>query len=224
MSEAIVDDIEFNAPESKEKRVLWSPGSTDLSSVYRPLYPSGSTCVIHFVDTNGVKRVIRTLKSIRGKKIEATHSSVLPLWGEGIGSGNNIPPLGSKRYRALQIDSYGEYEFMKHIEQDVNECLKQFNEKEEDMRKAAEQDGMDEDGFVTVKPAGVRGTQPTPLLSASDIQVNKKKKSRSTGLTDFYRFQVRDQKKRKVDELLHRFQEDREKLNQLTRSRRLKPE
>lgn len=92
-------------------------------------------------------------------------------------------------------------------------------------RIAAEQrNKMDEDGFVMVTRQHRRGTNTdgTVVVTAAkaDRQVKPQKKKE---LVNFYRFQMREQKRDQLVELRKKFEADRKKIEQLKQTRKFRP-
>ena len=77
----------------------------------------------------------------------------------------------------------------------------------------------DEDGFVTVTRGGRTG--PARQEEAQAAAERQKKRS-GEGLTNFYRFQLREERKKAQGELLRRFDDDRRKLEEMKKKRRSK--
>jgi ribosomal RNA-processing protein 7 len=73
----------------------------------------------------------------------------------------------------------------------------------------------DEDGFVTVTRGGRMG--PARLEEAQEKAELQKEKQK--GKEDFYRFQMREKRKEKANELLKGFEEDRKKVEAMKMKR-----
>lgn len=74
----------------------------------------------------------------------------------------------------------------------------------------------DEDGFVTVTRGGRAGPARQEEAQAA---VEKQKQKAGTGLKDFYRFQLREERKKAQGELLRKFEEDRKKVDEMKKRR-----
>ncbi len=74
----------------------------------------------------------------------------------------------------------------------------------------------DEDGFITVTRGGRAG--PARQDEAQAMAERQKQKN-STGLKNFYRFQLREERKKAQGELLRKFEEDRRKEQEMKRRR-----
>lgn len=93
---------------------------------------------------------------------------------------------------------------------------------------------VDADGFTLVGSAvkrkgGPLRPEPSGTLSGSgavnteDQSSSSKKNKRSKEKKDFYRFQIREQKKQEMNGLLKRFREDQEKIKELKEKKRFRP-
>ena len=86
---------------------------------------------------------------------------------------------------------------------------------------------VDEDGFTIVQRSGGKygraatGVGASVGIAKAGFVENEKKKS--TGLEDFYRFQLRERKREQLAQLRTRFEEDRKKVERLKGGRRFKP-
>lgn len=74
----------------------------------------------------------------------------------------------------------------------------------------------DEDGFITVTRGGRTGPARHEEANAA---AERQKQKASTGLKDFYRFQVREERKKAQGELLKKFEEDRRKVEEMKKKR-----
>jgi ribosomal RNA-processing protein 7 len=69
----------------------------------------------------------------------------------------------------------------------------------------------DEDGFITV----TRRERVEPVV--------EKKNNRAVNLEDFYKFQKREQREKRMEELRRKFEEDKLKVERLKQGRKFKP-
>lgn len=78
----------------------------------------------------------------------------------------------------------------------------------------------DEEGFITVTRGGRIGPAARRQEGAAEAAAERqKKKAATTGLKDFYRFQVREERKKAQGELLRKFEEDRRKVEEMKKKR-----
>lgn len=73
----------------------------------------------------------------------------------------------------------------------------------------------DEDGFITV----TRGGRVGPSRQEEAQEKAEKQKQKSAGKEDFYRFQIREQRKERAGTLLRGFEEDRRKVEEMKKRR-----
>jgi ribosomal RNA-processing protein 7 len=115
------------------------------------------------------------------------------------------------------------------LEDKINQELLDFEELELKMKKEAlaKRNLPDEDGFVTVTRArGRRNTNRDghgAVVSAVNPALVKDLKPKEKGLVDFYRFQMRENKRNQLIELRKRFEQDKLKIAELRKSRKFKP-
>lgn len=94
------------------------------------------------------------------------------------------------------------------LQHSVDAFMDAFSEQEKKAKLAlARQAIPDEDGFITV----VRGGRRAPARQEDALAVAEKKKGK-TELKDFYRFQVREVRKEKHQQLLAKFEQDKKKV------------
>ncbi|KAF9886402.1 Ribosomal RNA-processing protein 7 [Aspergillus nanangensis] len=176
------------------------------SSWDRELQKSGARAIVVFVDKPSMDASLKAAKKAGGRK-----SSQSIVWGEGIE--DRRPPLGLQRY--LNHDK-ARYPARAELLRTVNDYMTVFTQvsearKREEARRAQE---PDEDGFITV----TSGPKLTSAAFEDEARaLVKKQKEKSQGLEDFYRFQSREKRKARQNELLRRFDEDKKKLEDLKR-------
>ena len=105
-------------------------------------------------------------------------------------------------------------------------CMALFErqEREEADLRAEQKDGVDDDGFTTVtykRKARDTGGSLNPTASAAAAKKKKKKKN-GMELKNFYRHQIREDKKDKLLELRARFEEDKQRIRKLKDARKFR--
>jgi ribosomal RNA-processing protein 7 len=111
----------------------------------------------------------------------------------------------------------------------VNQELLEFEEMEESMRQEAlsKRNMPDADGFVTVTRArGRRNTNKDGSggsATAVSVEQAKDLKPKEHALMDFYRFQMRENKRNQLVDLRRKFEEDKLKIEDLKKKRKFKP-
>ncbi|EEA18791.1 hypothetical protein TMatcc_010665 [Talaromyces marneffei ATCC 18224] len=181
----------------------------------RELHPSGSHAIVTFVDRPAMEA---SLKAVRKYAAKEKKSPV--IWGEGIE--DRIATLGTTRYRKHVAKL--RYPPADELLSIVNNYMSLYTQWEETCaaeasRRAAE---PDEDGFITV----TRGPRFTDVAREEEVkELVEKQRKREEGLGDFYRFQTREKRKERQNELLRKFDEDKRKIEKLKKSRgRIMPE
>lgn len=178
----------------------------------RELYSSGSHAIVTFVDRPAMEASLKAVRKYASKEKETKKSKI--IWGEGIE--DRVAALGTTRYRKhvakLRYPPAGELLSI------VNNYMSLYTQWEETRaaeasRRAAE---PDEDGFITV----TRGPRFTDVAREEEVrELVEKQRKREEGLGDFYRFQTREKRKERQNELLRRFDEDKRKIEKLKMSR-----
>lgn len=111
---------------------------------------------------------------------------------------------------------------------EVSESLADFERAEKESIEQLQQQSqlVDEDGFTLVvdshrkTKAGIMGRQRiASTVEASKAENKLKKKEKD----DFYRFQLRQRKKEEMNELLHKFKLDQEKVRLMKERKKFKP-
>lgn len=95
--------------------------------------------------------------------------------------------------------------------------MKAFANKEasEARSRARQRQEPDADGFITV----TRGGRTNPARQEVAQEQAEKQKDKQKGLDDFYRFQSREKRKQKANELVRKFEEDKEKIRKMREKR-----
>lgn len=177
----------------------------DLPPTYdRQLQKSGGHAVVVFADKPSMESSLKaaTRAAKKGVKI---------VWGEGVE--NRVPSLGLSRYITHDLRRYPD---RKELLGTVNDYMTVFTHvadarKRDQSRKAEE---VDEDGFVTVS----HGPKLNSVAREDEYkELVERQRKKAEGLEDFYRFQSREKRKERQNNLLKRFDNDRKKLDELKR-------
>jgi ribosomal RNA-processing protein 7 len=104
------------------------------------------------------------------------------------------------------------------LQASVNAFMTRYSEQEAEIARQTKRlrQEPDEDGFITVTRGGRAG--PARQEEAQAMAERQKQKN-STGLKNFYRFQLREERKKAQGELLRKFEEDRRKVQEMKRRR-----
>lgn len=81
--------------------------------------------------------------------------------------------------------------------------------------RARQRQEPDADGFITV----TRGGRTNPAQQEVAQEQAEKQKDKQKGLEDFYRFQSREKRKQQANELVRKFEEDKEKIRKMRERR-----
>ncbi|KAI9777532.1 MAG: Ribosomal RNA-processing protein 7 [Geoglossum umbratile] len=166
----------------------------------RGLHPSGSTALIVFVDDGSLDATMKALKRhSKGK---------LAIWGEGV-EGEKVPALGSQRYLTHQTLRYPP---SSALQSSIDAFLTAYANTEAARARhlARKRQEPDEDGFITV----VRGGRTGPARHQEAAAAADRQKGKGE-YRDFYRFQLREERKKNVGELVRRFEEDKRKVEEM---------
>ncbi|OKL58393.1 hypothetical protein UA08_06215 [Talaromyces atroroseus] len=186
----------------------------------RALHASGSHAVVTFVDRPAMEASLKAARKAarsrsRSTEGEKKNKGITIPWAEGIE--DRVPNLGASRYQKhcneLRFPAADELSGI------VNEYMSLFAQVEETRARESARRAQepDEDGFVTV----TKGPRLTDLAAREEEvrELVEKQKRREEGLGDFYRFQTREKRKERQNDLLKRFDEDRRKIEKLKRGR-----
>ncbi|TPX22826.1 Ribosomal RNA-processing protein 7 [Coccidioides immitis] len=201
----------------KRKRETVEELEQELKSIRLPktwdreLQNPGAHAVVVFVDKPSMEASLKAAK-------KAAKSRTKIVWGQGIE--DKLPPLGSQRYEHHNRLRYPPREELKRI---ANEYMLVFDRLEEARAREATTGAQvsDEDGFITV----VKGPKHNPDREDELKALAEKQKEKNKGLEDFYRFQTREMRKEKQNELLKGFEEDKKKVEEMKKRRgKIRPE
>ncbi|GEQ67109.1 hypothetical protein JCM33374_g772 [Metschnikowia sp. JCM 33374] len=166
--------------------------------------------IVTFIDKASFQLAFNALKKLSGDK----KSTNWPM-----------PTLGSSyllgKLRSQVLDP-------NELAKDVSKALESFNRAEKESREELQKQTeiVDEDGFTLVvgshtkTKAGMLGKQK--LLKAKEEEKSKKKSKRKEK-DDFYRFQLREKKKTEMNDLLHKFKQDQERVKLMKERKRFRP-
>lgn len=197
----------------KRKRVTADDLQSQLDDISFPstwdrqLQKSGAHAIVIFADKPSMESSLKAAT-------KAAKKGTTIVWGEGIPA-DRVPPLGLQRYLAHERLRYPDRATLLRTVNDFMTTFTQVAEarKREELRRLAE---PDEDGFVTV----THGPKLNSVAREDELkELVEKQKKKAEGLEDFYRFQSREKRKERQNQLLKRFDEDKKKLQDI-KSRR----
>lgn len=111
------------------------------------------------------------------------------------------------------------------LQEKVNAYLSAFAalESAHSKRLAKQRSIPDEDGFITVTRGGRAGPARLEEAQAAAERQKEREKKRTGG--DFYRFQSREERKRRENELKRKFEEDKMRVQEMRRRKgKIRPE
>lgn len=124
---------------------------------------------------------------------------------------------GLAEYKNLYLKSR-----TKQVDKDkLIEAIKEYDKKEQEKEEALKNSGPDEEGWVTVTRVGKNKGAPRTQNEQERVLARRRKKKLE--LTNFYAFQIREEKKQKIEELKAQFAKDRSKVEQMRAQRKFKP-
>ncbi len=212
--EGVVEDEESALPS------LWK---TELER-------SGSGAVVFFVDKQSAKGAMHCIK-------KTVHENKSIFWkpsGEGVGldrTSQYFPlrfPNHADANTNIGYQSHQSLIYPPHsvLQSSINAYLTQFTafETQRSHSRKAARSVPDEDGFITVTRGGRTG--PARLEEAERKKAELEERRKRNGVKDdFYRFQNREKRKERENELRRRFEEDKERVRGMRERRgRIRPE
>ncbi|EEP77261.1 conserved hypothetical protein [Uncinocarpus reesii 1704] len=177
----------------------------------REIHTPGAHAVVVFVDKPSMETSLKAAK-------KAAKSASKIVWGEGIET--RLPPLGLQRYENHIRLKYPPKEDLLRM---VNEYMTIYDRLEQARAREATAGGQvpDADGFITV----VKGPKRNPDREEELKALAEKQKDRNKGLEDFYRFQMRERRKEKQNQLVKQFEADKKKVEEMKKRRgKIRPE
>ena len=187
----------------------------------RDLHRSGGTAVVRFIDQTSAQLALREAK-------KAAKSSRRVPWTPA----PDDSELGEARYKMHRALRYPDPAV---LQESTDAYMAAFAAREADTARQLARKRMepDEDGFITVVRGGRNGparpreeTDGDAAAGAEGTAAAKKRKKHKGNVEEgFYRFQVREKKKREHGELARKFEEDARRVEEMRRRRgRVRPE
>lgn len=212
-----------------KKRKRSAPSSTDLERQLdtirlpttwdRKLHRSGRHAVVVFVDRAAMELSLKAARKMSAKWSKAEgkggNSAALAVpWELAESTAAPPPQLGIKRYRAHLQARYPPRDELLAL---ANEYMSIFTAAEEARAREAAMRAqqVDEDGFITVT-RGPKLSGPAAVAREEEIkELIEKQKKQQEGKPDFYRFQMREARKERVNELRKKFSEDLKRVQEM---------
>lgn len=199
-----VTNLPLDTTEDNIKDICNAMGGVVLNEFVRQGTRHG---LISLMDSNAAARFLSKAKKLSDKK-----SKKAVQWEQ-------YGPRGAEGYLAHH---YAKYPEEWELQQKVDEYMELFAEQEqrdlEEAERAAEE--VDEDGFRLVINKNRKRLSDIP---DSQSVPEPKRKKKSLEKSDFYRFQLRERRKQEMSDLLKRYQEDKEKVEELKKRKAYTP-
>ncbi len=171
--------------------------------------------LITMVDKSACSLTINQVKKIHSKKIN------IPKWP-------NLSSLSGKQYYLSQYKK--NFPSSDSLSNNVNSFMIEFNKLEEERLNNIKslKNKIDDDGFELVVSNKRKSSAGLNLIRKRDddndeVTLKRKKKNEKKEKKDFYKFQIREVKKEKVNRLVLKFHEDQDKIKKLKERRLFKP-
>lgn len=222
--------VEFEADSKVAQTILLkehvSRDEDDYSSVFAANLPRDTTF-------DNVKDIVQTCTSTMPRKfvrlgdtygliccVDDTARDKLLDWCKKKSKKSTVEfetygPRGSEAYRIRNLARFPDEDA---LQKSIDDYMEEYDEEEEQARLETARQGqlVDEDGFTLVVNAKRKNLADIPAPVPT-------KRSKSLTKDDFYRFQLRDRRKREVNDLLKRYQEDKAKVEELKRKKHFRP-
>lgn len=125
---------------------------------------------------------------------------------------------GPRGLAAYEARHFAQFPLESELQEEVDSYMQAFEAAEDDAAEATH-DLVDEEGFKLVTGSVIK--RRSDMDAAPKPQTPKRRKKLEKD--DFYRFQFREQRKREMTNLLQKYQEDKQKVQELKKSRAFKP-
>ncbi|KAI5785960.1 ribosomal RNA-processing protein 7-domain-containing protein [Geopyxis carbonaria] len=174
----------------------------------RQLHKPGTNAIVAFVDRKSCDAALSAVEKC-GKSVTAT-------WSDGM---RTVPALGSQRYMSFHDLRYPDPAI---LQASVDSFMADYaTEEEEAMRNLARRrKEPDEDGFVKVTRGGGRAAPLTQERAQALLETKRKKEIELKG---FYRFQIREERKSRQQDMLVEFEKDKKLVQERKSMRKFKP-
>lgn len=202
--------------EEEERRREEMAAAARLQETWtRPLHTSSGAAVVLLADEKSVQLVLKAIAKLHKTK-------KYPVWGNNVA--DNVPSLGSAWIAAhLQLSRADKMQ----TKRAVHAFFDDFNAKEKEAAELAKRlrNEPDDDGFVTVTRGGRVAPASRNEAEEAKTRMLDRESKKKDEMKDFYRFQLRERRKKEQAALLRRFDEDRRKVNSMREKRgKFRPE
>ncbi|ODQ78148.1 hypothetical protein BABINDRAFT_162821 [Babjeviella inositovora NRRL Y-12698] len=181
--------------------------------------PNG-TALVEFVDKKNMNNFVAQLKAIIPAHDAAKGENQLFCWPVD-------DVVGTKRYQQRLHQAY--ITETDKLQQYISQSLVNFTRKETAAQEAlqAPVNLVDEDGFTLVVSSHRKTKQgilnAVNAAQSSKVQEEVKNKLKKKEKEDFYRYQIREKKKREMQDLLDKFKSDQARVEDMKSRKRFRP-
>ncbi|XP_055696502.1 ribosomal RNA-processing protein 7 homolog A [Lutzomyia longipalpis] len=117
-----------------------------------------------------------------------------------------------------------QYPCAERLQEEITSFMDKFDKEEQKAeREAKKQAEEDDDGWTTVTRKSTKDAFKLTEKGIKSVEEKQDVRKRKKELKNFYRFQVTESKRQKIQEMRKKFQEDKEKVEKMKTSRRFKP-
>jgi len=207
-----LEDVRFYGQNETE-----APENISLPDTWdRKLHSSGATAHITFPTSEEVDKIFKTVSKERRKQ-----SGGIREWGVGVENPTSSIGLQRTSPRRPVVLTIGylthhklQYPPKAELQSLVDTALTRFNAAESARMLSLKRlrSEPDEEGFITVT-----------RREKDDFVPVVEKKNKAVGLEDFYKFQKREKREQKMEELRRKFEEDKIKVERAKQARKFKP-
>lgn len=180
--------------------------------------PNGTT-LVEFVDKKNMNNFLSQLKTVLPAEVDVeTHKQfVWPV--EEL--------VGTKRYQQRLGETY--LAETQRLQQHISQSLVNFNRKETAAQAELQTPAnlVDEDGFTLVVSSHRKTKQgianAVNVAQSGKLQEQVKSKLKTKEKEDFYRYQIREKKKKEMQDLLDKFKSDQARVEEMKTRKRFRP-
>lgn len=184
--------------------------------------PAGRTAVLVLADVKAVQQVLRAADRLARP---TTPKEKYPTW-DGLEDGSSSRLVENEEDSMFSAPTRTNYQDPTALQALVDSWLQRFNESE---RAAAERARLaraepDEDGFVTVSRSSGARVAPVSMRAAEEARrrLAEREQRKREGMPDFYRWQLRERRRKQAEDVRRRFEEDRKMVEVMREERERK--
>ena len=164
------------------------------------------------------KKSLKTALNAEDSEYASNCDKVMQLYGFSFAS------FESKSAKEIRKSFVFPYEDPVELDVELTDFMRSFEEGELAEKKERERRSReaDEDGFIMPKVRNKKKRKAADKRGTGDVRT-RNKKVKNYELKNFYRFQIREEKVKKLDDLRKKFEQDKEKIAAMKAQRKFKP-